>query len=271
MWDFITKSETYKRIDESLASQVANIPDHFFLYCLYGVIILIAVFWIVRIWKLYKAPGSDLIQQYKENYEKANADSKQKSLILTLIDQVNKEIPGLISLKETDYEKAIERGRKIIDMGIEQIPLCLKSIKDINHRCAVFTVDPIDTSNLKIYEGCGYSIGGKENLRLKISSSIAGKVFTKGEYSYCKDVTKEKDFVPNPKASKSYYSLLCVPIVINGETIAVLSIDGSERNCFSNDDIEYFKMFSNQLAIIFQVMGTLEVKGGTNNEIQNTG
>ncbi len=153
-------------------------------------------------------------------------------------------------------------GRKVMDMIIEQIPLTLKSMKKINHRCAIFVVDDEDPSQLKIFEGCGFSVKGKEKLRLKISSSIAGKTLSKGEYTYCKDVTEDKNFQKKPEATKTYYSLLCCPIMLNSSPIAVLSIDGSVKDCFSEDDIAYFQLFSNQLAIIFDVVGKDNIEGG---------
>jgi putative methionine-R-sulfoxide reductase with GAF domain len=268
------ETKTFKKLDEVFSSQVTNINPDFILVTLYILLGVFILYWVVRIYKLYKAPGSDLIREYKENLQKTMADSEQKSQILTLIDQVNKEIPELSKLSAIeDNSLLVNRGRKVTDMIIEQIPLTLKSMKNINHRCAVFTVDPENAEELKIFEGCGFSITGKEKLRLKINSSIAGNVFANGEYSYCKDVTKEKDFKPHPKATKNYKSLLCVPIKIDGFTVAVLSIDGSEVNCFSQDDISYFQIFSNQLAIIFDIMGKDILLGGMTygEEVQNIG
>ncbi|MFP7296227.1 GAF domain-containing protein [Neobacillus niacini] len=270
----IPETKTFKKIDDAMSSQVDRLPPNFLFILLIILISLFVIFWIVRIWKLYKAPGSELIQEYKQNLEKTNADSKQKSLIMTILDQVNKEIPTLQQMKSgREFEKLVKHGRKVTDMVIEQIPLTLKSMKNINHRCAVFTPDLQMPTHLKIYEGVGFSVQGKENLRLDISSSTAGNVFTKGEYIYCKDVTKEASFKPHPKATKQYHSLVCVPIKIGTETLAVLSIDGSEQDCFTADDIEYLQIFSNQLAIIFNLMGITVNEGGITNvdEIQNIG
>lgn len=254
------QTETIKKLDQSLSKQVNNLPPGFLYWILIvGIVVgfvIFIIYWSVRIWRIWKGPGSDLIQKYKNNFEQANIDSKQKSLIMTLIDQVNKEIPSLIRQEFMNNPlKQIEYARNIMDMIIEQIPLCLKSMKNINHRCAIFIIDEKDHEMLKIFEGCGYSIEGKEKLRLNINESVAGKVFTSGEYKYIEDVTKDKLFKPNPKSTKKYYSLLCVPIVVNGSTIAVLSIDGSEKACFNEDDINYFKMFANQIAVIFSLIG----------------
>jgi transcriptional regulator with GAF, ATPase, and Fis domain len=266
LFDFswISESQTYKNLDQSLSGQVSNIHPYVLLVLLY-IILFSVVCWIgIRLWKTFKGPDSDLILQYKQKFEQSNADSQQKSIILTLIDQVTKEVPTLLNKLETcdDESEVLNFGRRLTDMIITQIPLLLKSMKNISHRCAVFKLDPEDVTKLMIFEGCGFSIMGKENLRLDINDSIAGNVYKNGEYIYCKDITAHKNFSPHPKATKQYYSLLCVPIVYKGNTIGVLSIDGSTKDCFTQDDIEYFKMFSNQLAIIFHVLEILDEKGG---------
>jgi signal transduction protein with GAF and PtsI domain len=213
-----------------------------------------------------KDPRAKQIEELKFNLKKSNEDSKQKSLLLTLMDQVNKTLPELL-IRSNDVFYNNSYGMRIINMLVTQIPLLMKSTKDINHRCAVFIKDPDDPEQLKIFEGCGYSIEGKENLRLKINNSIAGLVYKRGEYKYIKDVLKDPRFTPHPKATKKYHTLLCVPIIIRNETYAVLSIDGSKKNCFSRDDIDYFQMFANQLSIILDIMGITKVdKGGNSNE-----
>ena len=125
-----------------------------------------------------------------------------------------------------------------------------------------------------IYEGSGCSVDGKENLRHDIEKTIAGWVYNNGKVYYSKDVSKDKKFKPHPKAKRKYYSLLCVPIQSNGKVYGVLSIDGSLKDCFNEDDINYFEIFANQIAIIFNIinLGKL-LTGGVNydEEVQITG
>ncbi|MGD6775237.1 GAF domain-containing protein [Sutcliffiella horikoshii] len=274
--DWLSGTKTFQKVDELFSSQVTNLnPDTILILLqvlLYSAILWIILFGGIHLYKKYKAPGSDMIKEYKENLQITSEDSKQKSIILTLLHQVNGEIKDFVSsgnVYNHDY------GGKIINMIVQQIPLAIKSNKSVNHRCAVFIKDNDETSSLKILEGCGYSVQGKENLRLKIENSIAGTVFTGGEYKYIKDLRKQKNFKPHPKSSKTYYSLICIPIVINGVSVGVLSVDGSEVDCFTKDDIHYFKVFATQLGILFSLMNYNEYndeKGADQNgEIQITG
>jgi putative methionine-R-sulfoxide reductase with GAF domain len=273
-FEWLTQTKTFKTFDTYLSGQVGNINPDFLLGFLYVILFGIIVWIGVRIWKVYQSPAADYIQEYKQSLEQVSADSGQKSVILTLLDQVNKEIPKLVSYKDAgDIEKLTSHAEKIIDMVIEQIPLSLKSIKNINHRCAVFITDSKDTKKLRMYDGCGYSIEGKEKLRLELNNSIAGKAFISGELVYCKDVTKEPGFSPNPKATKKYMSLVCAPVKTGDNVLAALSVDGSESDCFNEDDLEYIQIFANQLAIILDLINET-IEGGNEHgeeEIQVVG
>ncbi|ARK28809.1 GAF domain-containing protein [Halalkalibacter krulwichiae] len=279
LFEWLSDSKTYKKLDESFSNQVSNLnPDTVLILLnafLWIAIFIFIVYWGVKIYKIAKTPGKDLIKKYKENLQRTSDDSKQKSIILTLIDQVNDEIKDLVSLDDQKTDLVHEHGKKVLNFTTTQVPLSLKSTKSINHRCAVFVLDEEDPSKLKIFEGCGYSIKGKEKLRLDSKESIAGKAFTSGEYQYEKDLTKSKDFKPHPKATKEYFSLLCYPVVVNEKVVAVLSIDGSVKDCFTKDDIAYVKMFSNLVGITLSVMKynvtNQKERGDIDGEIQNTG
>lgn len=255
---WITETKTFKKLDESFSNQVSNINPDILLIVLNVILYTILFYFIIslsiRLIKQAKRPAKDLVKQYKDNLKSTSEDSQQKSTILTLIDQVNDEIKDSIEHHINGDEDSLRtHGLKIMEFISSQLPLSLKSTKSINHRCAVFVPDPEKPSKLKVLEGCGYSIKGKQNLRLDKVNSIAGKAYTNGEYQYIKDVTKSKDFVKNPKQTKPYYSLLCYPVKIGDDVVAVLSVDGSEKDCFTKDDISYIKMFSNQIGIIFSL------------------
>jgi putative methionine-R-sulfoxide reductase with GAF domain len=250
------ESETFKALDKALASQVSQLNDNFLKYLLISFILLGLLYLVAQIYRIiFPSKYEKLIREYKKTNEQLSADSEHKSFIFTLLDQINREIPTLIKLKENNSAELDERARHIIhNMIVDQIPLALKSMKNIRHRCAVFIVDNSDYSKLMIFEGCGYSLDGKEKLRLEINNSMAGEVFRTGKIKYSGDVSKEKSFKPHPKATKKYRSLLCVPVIVRDQVIGVLSLDGSEKDCFTQDDIDYVRIFSNLLAIIMDLM-----------------
>lgn len=257
MWiTTLIELETVKAFDKAFAALVRQLDERSLKFLFIVAIILIVFYVIGRIWRMfYPSANAKLIREYKKTNEQLSADSQQKSLIFTLLDQINREIPTLIKLKEENLPQLDERARHIIhNMIVDQIPLALKSTKNIRHRCAVFIVDNSDYSKLMIFEACGYSLEGKEKLRLDINNSMAGEVFRTGKLKYSGDITKEKSFNPHPRATKKYYSLLCAPIKVRDQVIGVLSLDGSEKDCFTQDDVDYVRIFSNLLAIIMDLM-----------------
>ncbi|WEG14173.1 GAF domain-containing protein [Pullulanibacillus sp. KACC 23026] len=262
-----SNTKTLKYVDSMFYGLLTH---HHLLSVLAIIIILLLIVspFVLRSLRIIK-PNKDL-KQYKEEADKLHEDSQQKSYILTLMDQVNQEIPNLNSLlgsEKRDY------GMNLISMVMSQIPQLFKSSKRESHRCAIFIPDPEDANQLKILEGNGYSMRGKEKLRLKIyeEGSLAGNVYLRKEYKYTPDVTKDTNFVPNPKATKKYFSLLCVPIMVRDEIIGVLSIDGSEPDCFSKGDIQYFTIFSNLIGILMDIADVQLRRGDDENEVQDAG
>lgn len=222
--------------------------------------------WLLKIWSALWGPialflsrsrknKKKLIQEHKENSEKYDRDSQQKSLVLTILDQSYRNIPDLIyRLYSKDWRSLHEESMELINIIVNQIPMLLKKSKNINHRCAIFIPDKDNTSRLKIFEGCGYSKKGKKELRLDIKNSTAGIAYITENHQYTPDIRKDENFTPHPKSTKEYYSLLCVPIMVREKVVGVLSIDGSEVDCFSKDDIDFVKFFSSQIAIIMDLM-----------------
>ncbi|MEY8750756.1 GAF domain-containing protein [Alkalicoccobacillus gibsonii] len=252
----MTESETFKNLDEAMAEQVTFMDPKHIMILLYIILSLAIAWFILRMYKLWKKPDNHIVKELKRKQKETSEDSNQKSLVMTLMDQVVIEVKNLTAMKAqgVDPKELEDYGRKILNLAVSQIPVILKSTKSINHRCAVFTVDPDDRKQLMVLEGSGYSLRGKEKLRLDCST-VAGIVYVNGKYNYVKDVTKEASYKPNPKASKTIYSLICYPIVVNDITVGILSIDGSEKNCFNNDDIAYCKMFTNLFGVIFSAIG----------------
>lgn len=246
--DYLFRSKTMQTLDSYAAEQVKKIPPSVIVFLLILFLFsLIALLWLWS-WKRWLSPDAKLIRQYKEEKDVLNQDSKQKSLIITLTDQINREIARLMDIENKD--ECEKHALKVFDMVVEQIPVCLKRARSINHRCAIFVPDHQQPEYLKILEGSGFSVDGKEKLRLDMDT-LAGLAYRTGEVQYSPDVTKDERFKPHPKARRKYHSLLCVPIKSGKHVFGVLSVDGSDIDCFTEDDKQYVQLFATQIAIIF--------------------
>ena len=90
-----------------------------------------------------------------------------------------------------------------------------------------------------------------KDVRLKIGEGIAGWVARYGRALVVNDVKKDKRFQArvDKRSQFSTRSVLCVPVKIKGKTIGVLQAINKKTGDFSDDDKEFFDLFSNQVAI----------------------
>lgn len=80
--------------------------------------------------------------------------------------------------------------------------------------------------------------------------SIAGKTFLSGDSYNSPNVQEDSSYFIDPKHKTDYSSILCVPIINNGECFGVLSIDGKKKNSFDKRDVEYLGYFATIIGLI---------------------
>jgi len=218
-----------------------------------GFVIFIGVMTVMKVRQgaEFSIPGllvvqpNEQIRQYQEENTKLSTESKQKTLLIKLLQQMSVEIAKAIACR-TNQEFA-ELCKAVYQYALPGIGIVLTKQQANNHRVAVFI--PHSETELKIHVAVNFSPDGMKHLRLSILDSAAGKVYRTGETYFCGDVTTEgNSFTAHPKASKQYLSLICVPIKMGEEIVGVLSIDGEEKNSFSNEEAEYLRYFANTLA-----------------------
>ncbi|WP_426447527.1 GAF domain-containing protein [Paenibacillus sp. S-38] len=218
-----------------------------------------------------------VVEQHVKNFNTLNEDAKQKTQILKLLDQAYLEVSDCICTIKT-MKEFNDRKADIYKLILYGMGTILTKEKANAHRTAIFVEEP-GTGNLMIYEGFGFSPGGKKNLRLPIHNSAAGYTYRTGEIYSDGDIRAEgKQFKVNPLASRVYDSLICVPIKSGEKMIGVLSIDGQEKNSFSKDDEVYMTYFANALSIlmlfdkvILKQTGEVDINGQSTSGIQLEG
>ncbi len=203
----------------------------------------------IEIWKLAIKPDK-AFSQLNEQFNKLNADSKQKTQVIKVLHRLSVEITNLLN-SETSEEYLISK-RSVYLYLLSTIASVLTKEKGNSHRVAVL-VDNHD-GFLRIHEGVGYSPGGFKNFRVAIDDSAAGSTFKTGEPYFSGNVFSEGNkFKPHPKATKKYYSLMCVAIKCAKMTLGVLSIDGQECNSFTQDDLDYLTYFADALTPLMHI------------------
>jgi len=199
---------------------------------------------------IIKISPNRIVQEQNEMIRNLNEDSKQKSHVLKILNQMILETINVSVSKS--YDEFLQNRKAVYEYILHSIGVVLTKNKSNSHRVAIF-VDNKD-GYLKIHEGLGYSSEGRKHLRLKIDDSAAGYVFRTGSIYNSGNVDEPGNhFKRHPMATKDYKSLMCVPIQYGKMILGVLSIDGQEENSFSKDDETYLVYFANALASFMSI------------------
>jgi hypothetical protein len=183
-----------------------------------------------------------LADQLQDQVEELSVINRSNSQIMKLLNQTVITYPKWCGLSNEDLETRIRLFYSFFLPGL--VTLYTRE-RDNSHRVAIFTDHG---GYLKIFHGSGYSPEGTINLKLKIDSSSAGYVYTSGEKYFNNDLSKDPRYIRNPKSSRQYFSLMCVPIQYSGTIIGILNIDGLKRNSFDRDDLDHLSYFASALA-----------------------
>ncbi|MBW1980687.1 MAG: response regulator [Deltaproteobacteria bacterium] len=84
---------------------------------------------------------------------------------------------------------------------------------------------------------------------LKKGEGVAGKVLEEATPILINDVEKDERFLTDPRQSVEIGSLLCLPLLVRGETVGVLNLSCKEKNSFQGRDLHGMIIVANQIAV----------------------
>jgi putative methionine-R-sulfoxide reductase with GAF domain len=242
---------------KEILSQVSWFPITLAIIVL-GVLLVMGIFLIVRVAKggeelnifglIHLKPNIEF-NNLKEQFSRLNEFDILKSNVLKLLNQTYMTLPKLEKFKD-DPVKLGQQLSLFYDFFLPGILTLISKQVDDQQRIAVFIEKD---NNLKILRGNGYSLDGLKFLTLKLSNSKAGYAFINKVVYHSNDLTADTSYVRNPKASKVYKSLICIPIEYNGIVLGILNVDGLKEGSFDKDDIDYLTYFANALAPILKL------------------
>jgi GAF domain-containing protein len=99
----------------------------------------------------------------------------------------------------------------------------------------------VDGQTFQMLYESGHSVGRKNNFSLT-KVSLAGHAFETGELEWTNDVEKDDRWQPHPKASRTYGSLACMPIVVGDSPVAVLNVVSSAKGAFLRGDLMFIEL-----------------------------
>ncbi len=147
----------------------------------------------------------------------------------------------------------IKKQKELLVNRIINIPPIIMSKKDGDKlRLALFQpVKEGKQTYLKIVTGSKFSEEGKSKFRLKLDEGFAGYAFSNQRAIYDNNVKKSTYFKEHEKM-RNFSSLLCVPIIVNGQSKAVISIEAHAKDAFEETDIIYMEALAEIASIIYE-------------------
>jgi hypothetical protein len=214
----------------------------------------------IKFFKLTLKPNKEIerlkkdFEKLAEEYNKINSDSKHKSYVLNLIDQVGQNAQKVLqAVMDGSFEEDQNDFIQVFDRAISFIfPAIIHAVRNgKTGRSRIAILVPDDSKKyLKILRGHLYNPEDINNLRLHISSSFAGVAYTSKKINCTGDINSNHGPFMKVSNQSSYSSLVCAPIIFFDEPLGVLNIDCTEKDAFSPDDIDYIRFFANQLALL---------------------
>ena len=111
----------------------------------------------------------------------------------------------------------------------------------------------MDDENKELYFEVALGDKGErvKEIRLKIGEGIAGWVAEHGKSLLLQDVRKDPRFYKSADQKTEFVTrdMVCVPVKVKDKVIGVLQAINRAEGVFTEDDVELFQLFSNQVAI----------------------
>lgn len=153
---------------------------------------------------------------------------RQEALEKHLLFEIGMKLSSTLQLDEL-LEEILSSLRKVIDYSAGGVFLIEPDKMEIG---SIFTV--------------GYAEGSAGKLQLKIGQGLIGQVAKTGEPVVVSDVSASKQYV---KAHAQTKSEIVVPILLNGNTIGVLTLESDNLNAYDKNSVELLSAFATQAAI----------------------
>lgn len=168
------------------------------------------------------------------------------------------------SFEEKIYELSLARKLGDILLNSQGINQICEAILDVimdevfPDNCSIMFLDPESGEfHLKAARGKEENFtrlfeGVKNPLPLKVGNGIAGWVALNKRSVLALDTRLDERFMPDNDATRKVGSLLCLPLVIQGQIIGVLNLSRSERDSFKANDERIMTIIVNTSALAIE-------------------
>jgi GAF domain-containing protein len=143
-----------------------------------------------------------------------------------------------------DLEALVERGV----LGPVRGLLVRTAHEDVRLVVLVPTDDP--PVHWRMRWTAGHRPESVKNYTAEIDRTLAGIAFRRGEYVDRGNVGADPDFIPNPKQTRPFTSLVAIPLRIDEHVVGVLSVVSTVENAFSESDVSFIRVIGAVLDVL---------------------
>lgn len=151
---------------------------------------------------------------------------------LTLLADLSQDFVNTMNI-DAVLQRAVKRIRTYMNAEAASVFLADKSEQNLICRASS---GPVDITNMSI----------------KIDSGIIGRTFVEGKCQIIEDAQKDKDFVCHVDTLTGFRtrSVLCSPLINNGQTIGVIQLLNHQDNTlFDTRDVDILRLLATPLAL----------------------
>ncbi|MBA3375808.1 MAG: GAF domain-containing protein [Actinobacteria bacterium] len=102
----------------------------------------------------------------------------------------------------------------------------------------------------------GYRLESKQRFSLSIDASFSRHAYESGQIQFSDDLAHDSRFIRHPRASRSYASIISMPIRSGDDVVAVLNVDSTYSHAFPTPDFIYVGLLGAILGVIWSLTDT---------------
>lgn len=107
-----------------------------------------------------------------------------------------------------------------------------------------------DNGNWRMPLAAGYRLESKQRFSLPIVGSFSRYAYETGEIQWSGELTTDPRFTPHPQASRTYHSIISVPIRVGDAVVAVFNVDSTFEHAFPTADFIYVALLGAIISVV---------------------
>jgi GAF domain len=165
----------------------------------------------------------------------------EKRLLVDALESIQQAVGGD---EEWDIDDLVERGV----LGPARGLLIQAAEEDVRMAVLVPADDPPVNWNMRW--AAGHRSESVKRYAHAIDETLAGLAFRRGDFVERRNVQEDSDFVPNPKETRPFASLVALPLRIDEQIVGAFSVVSTMPGAFSESDVTFIKVVGAVINVI---------------------